>query len=62
VTDHHRPPIARLAPDDGEPMWKQILSLFEKHGQPPPPVQLRDELVTHLQWARFGETSHKRAS
>lgn len=35
------------------PLWKQIETLFERHGVDSPPWRLRDELVTHLTWARM---------
>lgn len=31
-----------------KPAWEQVLDLFKKHGAPPPPTKLRDELVAHL--------------
>jgi hypothetical protein len=48
-------PISRLDPADGARAWQQIISLFVRNGLAPPPVRLRDELVTHLMWARYGE-------
>lgn len=49
-------PICRLDPDDGQPAWAQIVDLFNRHGLSAPPTKLRDELVVHLAWARYGET------
>ncbi len=48
-------PLVRLRPDDGEPMWQQINAMFERHHENPPFWRLRDELVTRLDWARYGE-------
>jgi hypothetical protein len=30
------------------PAWEEINGLFARHGLPPPPVPLRDQLVVHL--------------
>lgn len=43
----------RVLADDG-PEWQAINALFVRHGLEPPPVRLRDELVNHLAWAKFG--------
>ncbi len=48
-------PLARLSPDSGLPMWQQIDLLFQRFNIAAPPYQLRDELVTILMWARYGE-------
>ena len=48
------PPISRLLVSDEVPLWKQIDTIFVRHGAEPPHWRLRDELVTHLQWARYG--------
>lgn len=50
-----RPPISQLFVSDDVPLWKQVDDLFGKHGVEGPPWRLRDELVTHLSWARFAQ-------
>lgn len=47
-------PISPLRIIDDKPEWQQIIDLFERHGLDAPPVRLRDELVNHLAWAKFG--------
>lgn len=39
----------------GKMEWEEIVSLFERNGLPPPPWRLRDVLVGHLVWARYGD-------
>ncbi|TIN82223.1 hypothetical protein [Mesorhizobium sp.] len=36
-------------------MWQQINTLFRRNNLPPPHTSLRDELVTILAWARYGQ-------
>lgn len=48
-------PISRMSADDGRPMWEQISDLIKFHMNERPPIRLRDELVTILAWARYGE-------
>lgn len=48
-------PILRLRRDSGDPEWKQVNDLFERHGLPSPDWRMRDELVAWLVWARYGE-------
>jgi hypothetical protein len=42
-----------LMPDTDTPLWRQIETLFQRHGQPAPSTGLRDKLVTHLLWAHY---------
>lgn len=37
-----------------DPLYQQIIALFERNGVQAPPTRLRDELVSILDWARFG--------
>ncbi|MGN6775968.1 hypothetical protein, partial [Rhizobium sp.] len=48
-------PLSRMRSDDGRPMWEQISDLIKFHMNERPPIRLRDELVTILDWARYGE-------
>lgn len=45
------PPISRKT----EETWKQVVDLFLSHGMPEPPFRLRDEIVTALEWAWYGQ-------
>lgn len=55
VSDPHRP-IAPLSDDvENLPLWDLVNALFVKYGAAPPPGRLRDELVNHLQWARWAK-------
>lgn len=56
VREPAEPPIGRV-PDNtsGQPEWAEIVALFERHRLQPPPVRLRDELVSLLTWARYGQ-------
>lgn len=47
-------PAAGLTVSETVPLWQQVDALFVKHGVETPPWRLRDELVVHLTWARFG--------
>lgn len=49
-----RAPLAPPLTASGEPLWKEVVGLFQRHGQPAPPTKLRDELVTAFAWARWG--------
>lgn len=46
-------PVTSLVVSEDAPLWQQIDALFRRHGVDAPPWRLRDELVTHLTWARF---------
>jgi hypothetical protein len=35
------------------PLWQQVIDLFDRHGLPPPPWRLRDELVVH--WDEYNK-------
>ena len=48
-------PLCRMPTDNGKPEWQQIVDLFARHGLSEPPWRLRDELVTHLAWAKYGQ-------
>lgn len=48
-------PITPLsAPTHGDELWREIIELFVRYGCERPSWQLRDKLVTHLAWARYG--------
>jgi hypothetical protein len=53
--DVAKQPLSRMSADDGRPMWEQISDLIKFHMNERPPIRLRDELVTILAWARYGE-------
>ena len=48
-------PLSLMRADDGRAMWEQISDLIKFHMNERPPIRLRDELVTILDWARYGE-------
>ncbi|TIN82197.1 hypothetical protein [Mesorhizobium sp.] len=48
-------PLTQPIADNGNPEWLQIIGLFERYGMSEPPTRLRDELVTLLAWARYGQ-------
>lgn len=48
-------PISPLSePRAGCELWQEIDLLFQRYGLSHPPYRLRDELVNHLSWARYG--------
>lgn len=49
-----RPLTPPPLPMGDQPLWKEVIDLFVRHGVNAPPVELRDKLVTSLQWARYG--------
>lgn len=55
-------PISRLMTDTGKPEWQQINDMFLRHGINAFSIRLRDELVTMLVWARYGEAIAARLS
>ena len=52
-------PLSPLRVDDNQQAWAVIVDLFQRHGLAAPPVRLRDELVNHLAWARYGSALSK---
>ena len=54
MSEEDRPPFAMTRASE-KPEWQQVIDLFAKYGLPPPEWRLRDELVTWLAWARYGE-------
>jgi hypothetical protein len=48
-------PLARVRSFGDLADWQSINLLFANAGLEPPPTRLRDELVTHLRWARWGQ-------
>ena len=48
-------PLSAPMRRETEETWKQVNDLFRKHGLAEPPVRLRDELVTALEWAWYGQ-------
>jgi hypothetical protein len=49
-----RPLFVSSAVTSSEPGWQVINDAFARWGFTAPPTRMRDELVNHLQWARFG--------
>lgn len=48
-------PLAPLPSSAGLADWQAVEKLFTEAGLTPPPTRLRDELVSILQWARWGQ-------
>lgn len=61
MSNDERPPLV-MSRDNGKPEWQQVNDLFERHGLASPDWRLRDELVTWLAWARYGERLDERLS
>lgn len=54
-------PASPLDQATGKRAFEDINDLFTRHGLEVPPTRLRDELVIHLLWARYGEALDREA-
>lgn len=55
LREEDRPLVTLPQLDRDLPEWQQIVALFQRNGLAEPHTRLRDVLVNHLVWARYGE-------